>query len=114
MLLYDEYAISYINLLVVCMCMLVYSHLYYTYTSGKETQAIHENVYCEIHIYVTSCEKQPVPVPALYRTMRPLAHEAKNKGIYIEYMCKSSIYRLFLMYYTVYLHSDAIYLHEYV
>ena len=70
------------------MCMLILklilTHIIlHNLYAGKETQAIHENVYCEIHIYVTSCEKQPVPVPALYRTMRPLAHEAKNKGIYI-------------------------------
>ena len=77
---------------LLCSRLYLYTHTYiipYTCT-GKETQAIHENVYCEIHIYVTSCEKQPVPVPALYRTMRPLAHEAKNKGIFC--FCSITLY----------------------
>jgi hypothetical protein len=47
---------------------------------GKETNQIEAKYYCEINIYVTGVEKNPIPVKPMHRASRPIGHESRVKG----------------------------------
>lgn len=48
---------------------------------GRETNQIERKYYCEMNIFITGAEKNPIPVPPLHGNSRPLMQEASAKGL---------------------------------
>jgi hypothetical protein len=62
----------------------------------RETNQIEQKYYCEINIFVTGVEKKALPVKQMFKASRPIAHEAKVKGLEPPNFTAEELYSLML------------------